>query len=271
MLEIGKIKLNSNLFLGPMAGYTERVFRSLCLKKGAALAFTEMVSCEGLFRDSKNTMALMTRGKCEENLAVQLFMPNEESAARSLENVMKANPQILDINCGCPVPKVVKTGCGSALLRTPETIGKIVKVLCTTGLPVTVKIRTGWDKNSINYLEVANKAFDNGAAAVCMHARTKSQLYSPVADWKALKDLKAHFPEKTIIGSGDLFTAADGKLQCFAAEFNANDLRTHFDYLLSKRGKHIYKSANGISHAGTAPDTMPRSVRLQEAQQRQPR
>ncbi|MBQ2527320.1 MAG: tRNA-dihydrouridine synthase, partial [Spirochaetales bacterium] len=124
---------------------------------------------------------------------------------------MAYNPAIIDINCGCPVPKVIKTGAGSALLKTPEVIAEIVRTIVeNTSVPVTVKIRTGWDCDSLNYLKVAALAFDAGASALCMHARTRNQLYMPTAHWELLKDLKSHFPEKVIIGSGDLFTAEDG-------------------------------------------------------------
>jgi len=209
-VSIGNVQLEGNLFLAPMAGYTDRVFRALCLERGAYLAYTEMVSCEGLARDNEPTKDLAVRAAGEKNLAVQLFGPDEDTAARSVETIMRFNPQIIDFNCGCPVPKVTKTGAGSALMKNPQTIGKITAVLKKeTGLPVTVKIRTGWDTKSINYLECAEQAFNSGADALCMHARTKSQLYTPTAHWEYLADLKKHFPDRVIIGSGDLFTAED--------------------------------------------------------------
>ena len=209
-IAIGNVQLEGNLFLAPMAGYTDRAYRSLCLEKGAFLAYTEMVSAEGLARNNEPTKDLAVRAVNEKNLAVQLFGPDADTMARSVEVVMQYNPQIIDINCGCPVPKVTRTGAGSALMKNPQVIGQMVGVLSKeTGLPVTVKIRTGWDSRSMNYLECAQMAFDNGAAAVCMHARTKSQLYTPTAHWEYLADLKKHFPDKVIIGSGDLFTASD--------------------------------------------------------------
>ena len=210
-ISIGSLRLGSNLFLAPLAGYTDKVYRSICLKRGAALAYTEMVSCEGVARDNDKTVILMERGEDENNLAVQLFMPDADTALRSLENVMRYRPALIDINCGCPVPKVVKTGAGSALLKNPGSIFRIVKTIRdNVSVPVTIKIRTGWDVESLNYLEVAGLAFEAGASAVCMHARTKSQLYMPKAHWELLKDLKDHFPDNVIIGSGDLFTARDG-------------------------------------------------------------
>lgn len=210
-VSIGSLKLDGNLFLAPMAGYTDKIFRSICLSHGANLAYTEMVSSEGIARGSEKTIMLMERGDGERNLAIQLFMPNASTAMRSIEGALAYNPALIDINAGCPVPKVVKTGAGSSLLKEPSTIREIVKTLVqNTNVPVTVKIRTGWDLDSINYLETAQASFDGGASAVCMHARTRSQLYMPYANWKLLADLKKHFPEKLIIGSGDLFCAQDG-------------------------------------------------------------
>ena len=210
-VSIGNVRLDSNLFLAPLAGYTDKVYRSICLSRGAALAYTEMVSCEGVARDSEKTVMLMERGEGEKNLAVQLFMPDADTAKRSLEGVMAYRPAIIDINSGCPVPKVIKTGAGSALLKNPDCIHEIVKAIVdNVDVPVTIKIRTGWDTESINYLRTAEAAFSAGASALCMHARTRSQLYMPYAHWELLKDLKEHFPEKVIIGSGDLFCAQDG-------------------------------------------------------------
>jgi tRNA-dihydrouridine synthase B len=210
-VSIGNLSLKSNVFLAPLAGYTDKVFRSICLKHGAALAYTEMVSSEGVARNSEKTIMLMERGENEEHLAVQLFMPDADTAKRSLEGTMAYNPAMIDINAGCPVPKVIKTGAGSSLLKSPKTIYEIVKTInSNVPVPVTIKIRTGWDLDNLNYLETAEAAFSAGASALCMHARTRSQLYMPTANWSLLKDLKAHFPEKFIIGSGDLFTAEDG-------------------------------------------------------------
>ncbi len=210
-VSIGNLKLDGNVFLAPLAGYTDKIFRSICLRHGADLAYTEMVSSEGVARDSEKTVMLMERGEGERNLAVQLFMPDADTAKRSIPGVMAYNPAMIDINAGCPVPKVVKTGAGSALLKDPKKIREIVSTIVeNTNVPVTIKIRTGWDVEGINYLETAQAAFDGGASAVCMHARTRSQLYMPTADWSRLKDLKSHFQEKVIIGSGDLFCAQDG-------------------------------------------------------------
>ncbi len=251
-VSIGNLKLDSNLFLAPLAGYTDKVYRSICLGKGAALAYTEMVSCEGVARGSSKTVMLMERGEGETNLAVQLFTPDADTALRSLEGVMAHRPALIDINCGCPVPKVVKTGAGSALLQHPRTIGEIVgTIVRNTDVPVTVKIRTGWDTSCINYLETAGIAFDAGASAVCMHARTRSQLYMPTAHWELLADLKRCFPDKVIIGSGDLFSAADGVRMLS---------ETGVDAVSFARGAignpFIFGQAKSLL-SGTAPDPVP--------------
>lgn len=201
---------DSPFILAPMAGYTDYVFRDICLSYGAGLTYTEMVSAEGIARNSKNTLTLMKRGENEKKLAVQIFAPDEKTVLRCIPNLLKAQPDIIDLNCGCPVPKIIKTGCGSALLKTPDVIGRIVHVLKSeTNLPVSVKIRAGWDNNSINFLQTSDFAFNNGADAVTLHCRTKSQLYMPYANHSYLKQLKETFPEKIIIGSGDIFTAED--------------------------------------------------------------
>jgi len=211
-IKIGNIELEGNLFLAPMAGYTDPVFRSICLSHGANLAYTEMVSAEGVARNNIPTMELARRAPDENILAVQLFGPDEEVLSRSIPNVMRFKADMLDINCGCPVPKVTKTGAGSALMKDPRRIGAMVSVLKReTGLPVTVKIRTGWDAQSLNYLECAEAAFSAGANALCMHARTRSQLYMPTAHWEYLENLKKHFPNQVIIGSGDLFCPEDAQ------------------------------------------------------------
>ena len=213
---IGPVLIEGNLFLAPLAGYTDRAFRSICRQWGAFFAYSEMVSSEGLARDSVNTAALMQRGTEEQQLGIQIFLNDAAVAQRSLPSLLKANPTVIDINCGCPVPKVVKTGSGSALLKTPQKIYDIVQVLTQeTTIPVSVKIRTGWDHSCINYLETADAALSGGASMLTMHARTKSMGYSGKANWRALKELKLfiakHYPTIPLFGSGDLFSAKDAQ------------------------------------------------------------
>ena len=150
---------------------------------GADIAVTEMVSAEGLARDSAKTKALLERADGENRLVVQLFGPSEDPIARAMEKLMEYKPTVIDINCGCPVPKVVKTGAGSALMKEPEKIKRIVKTIKSfTGTPVSVKFRLGWDSDSINYLEFAEAALSGGAEILTLHARTRAQQYAGTAD-----------------------------------------------------------------------------------------
>ena len=178
--------------MAPLAGYTDKVYRSICLHHGAALAYTEMVSSEGVARDSAKTVMLMERGEGEVNLAVQLFMPDADTAKRSLEGVMAYKPSIIDINCGCPVPKVVKTGAGSALMNSPETAAAIVKTCRKTleglprHIPVTVKTRTGYDSSDRGKPDFAKALADAGCEMLCVHGRTRPQMYTGACDRKAI-------------------------------------------------------------------------------------
>ncbi len=206
-VKIGMVTIPGNLFLAPLAGFTDRAFRSICISKGASFTFTEMVSAEALARGSEKTRNLMNRAENEKQLGVQIFLSNADTAKRALPEILKANPTVIDINCGCPVPKVVKNGAGSALMQNPKKIEEIITVLTdNTDIPVTVKFRTGWDANSINYLIFAEAAVKGGASLLTMHARTRSQGYSGEADWESLKKLKTNF-DIPVIGSGNIFTA----------------------------------------------------------------
>ncbi|MHC1691814.1 MAG: tRNA dihydrouridine synthase DusB [Sphaerochaetaceae bacterium] len=216
---IGKVVIPGNLFLAPLAGYTDRSFRSICRSLGASFTYTEMVSAEGIARKSHNTEQLMVRGEGEEQFSVQIFMNDASVVLRSLSGLLAFNPTVIDINCGCPVPKVIKTGAGSSLLREPGKIHDIVRVIKDhCDVPVSVKIRTGWDAGSINYHETADAALSAGADMLTMHARTRTMGYSGKADWEALADLKRFVVSRTsapqyrhvpVFGSGDLFTPAD--------------------------------------------------------------
>lgn len=210
-LRIGSLVIPGNLLLAPLAGFTDPAFRYICLEHGASFTYSEMVSAEALARDSEKTINLMKRAPGETLLGIQIFLPDRETAHRALPVLLKANPSLIDINCGCPVPKVVKTGSGSALMRNPEKIGEIVKEISdTTDIPVTVKIRSGWDSSSINYLKAAEYAVKAGASLVTMHPRTRTQGYSGFADWSMLKKLKKTI-DVPVIGSGNLFTPEDAQ------------------------------------------------------------
>jgi len=211
-IKIGNVTIPGNLFLAPLAGFTDKAFRSICISKGASFTFTEMVSAEALARNSEKTIKLMERAENEKLLGIQIFLPDADTAKRALPELLKANPTVIDINCGCPVPKVVKNGAGSALMRKPEVIQEIVKVITgETDIPVTVKLRTGWDLNSINYLEFSEAAIRGGASLLTMHGRTRSQGYSGEADWESIKNLKSKF-DVPVIGSGNVFSANEAKI-----------------------------------------------------------
>jgi len=210
-LQIGNVRLNGNIFLGPMAGVTDLPFRLLCRGKGAALVYTEMVSAKGLRYNNKNTESLMQIHEAERPTALQLFGSDPDIISETARKIEERNFDILDINMGCPVPKVVNSGEGSALMKNPRLIGEIVrKVSAGYSKPVTVKIRKGFDDSCINAVEVAKIAEDNGAAAIAVHARTRDQFYSGKADWDIIRAVKEAVCIP-VIGSGDVFTPQDAK------------------------------------------------------------
>ena len=226
-LKIGSLKLEGNLFLAPLAGYSDKSFRYFCIENKANLCYTEMVSAEALYRNQVKTLNLLERAENEKTLAFQIFGNNIEILGKVIEEITPYKPDLIDINCGCPVTKVVKTGAGSSLLLHPETIYKMVKELKNnTDLPVTVKIRSGWDQNSINYLETASAAQEGGCDAIALHPRTRSQMYSGFSTWSHLKILKEKM-EVPILGSGDLFSPEDAQKML---------LETKIDGVLFARG-----------------------------------
>lgn len=208
---IGKLALPGNLFLAPVAGYSDRAFRSVCVEQGADFTCTELVSSEALTRDSRKTEALIRRADNEKAYAVQLFGADPETMGRATALLEPFRPEVVDLNCGCPVPKVVKTGAGAALSRDPVRLGRIVEAMVRAsgeflgGAPVTVKIRTGWDERSINYPEIARVAVESGAVLVALHARTRAQAYAGKADWTRIADLASRL-SVPVVGSGDLFS-----------------------------------------------------------------
>ena len=215
-LRIGSVELEGNIFLAPLAGYTDIPFRSLCVDNGADFTCTEMVSAEGLSREGDKTLQLLDRAPNEKRYAVQLFMGNTDSLKKAIERLSFYNPDVIDINCGCPVPKVTKTGAGSAMMKQPALIEEVVSIITKeTDTPVSVKFRTGWDFQNENFLTFAQAALDGGASALTLHARTRSQGYAPFADWSKLRELKQycldHGYNVPIFGSGDLFKAEDAK------------------------------------------------------------
>ena len=211
-MTIGTLTTPNPYFLAPLAGYTDAPFRRIAHEWGSGCAVTEMVSAEGLARDGKNTLHLLRRYEGEDNLIIQIFAPDRDPVGRCLDTLLSYRPSMIDLNCGCPVNKVVRTGAGSALMKDPGRIHSIVSFLCANApCPVSVKFRLGWDSASENYLEVADACIDAGASMLTLHARTRGQMYSGKADWDKIRILKDHVrgQNAAVFASGDIFCGAN--------------------------------------------------------------
>ncbi|MGA9521930.1 MAG: tRNA dihydrouridine synthase DusB [Myxococcaceae bacterium] len=213
MRSIGPYELPNPWILAPMAGVSEMPFRVIAFRMGAALCPTELVSSQGLMRVNTRTMKYLRHDpEVERPYALQIFGGEPEVMAKSAVIGKQYGAQIIDINMGCPVKKVTKTQAGSALLCDVPRAAEIVKRIAdATGLPVTAKIRSGWDANSRNYLEVAHALEEAGCAALAIHGRTRAQGYSGKADWGVIADLKRNITKMPIIGNGDVKTVADAQ------------------------------------------------------------
>ena len=207
-MKIGNIELENTIFLAPMAGITDKPFRTICRRFGAGLVYSEMISAKGLYYKDKKTAELMDMSG-EAPCAIQIFGSDPEIMAEIIPKVMEYEPDIIDINMGCPAPKIVNNGDGSALMKTPELMGRIMRAVSDVSpVPVTAKIRKGWEED--NSLECARILEENGAAAVAVHGRTRREFYSGRADWEVVKTIKKEL-SIPVIGNGDIFCAQDAE------------------------------------------------------------
>ena len=209
-MQIGPIKLGNPVIAAPMAGVTDRAFRIIAREQGCGLAVTEMVSDLALLYANPRTYRMLDFRDEKYPLSVQIFGSNPDTMGKAAAIVVERGAHIVDINMGCPTPKIVKNGEGSALMKNPELAGKIVEsvVQAVPGIPVTVKFRKGWDDDSVNAVEFARTVVAAGATAIAVHGRTRSQFYSGKADWQIIGQVKAAV-NVPVIGNGDVWTPQD--------------------------------------------------------------
>lgn len=210
-LNIGGVPLKSHAVLAPMAGVSDRAYRELCVRFGAAYCVSEMVSSKALSFNSKKSEELMEISDLERPCGIQIFGDDPKCMANAAKHALENKPDIIDINMGCPAPKISSNGSGSALMKNPRLCGEIVKaVTAVTNIPVTVKIRKGWDDDSVNAVEVAKICESSGAAAITVHGRTRQQYYKPPVDYDIIKAVRESV-SVPVIANGDIDSAERAK------------------------------------------------------------
>ncbi len=208
-MNIGNLTIEGKAVLAPMAGVTDKPFRELCRRFGAAYGITEMVSAKALQFKDKRSAELMALSPREHPVAIQIFGDDPAVMAQAAQKAAAFSPDAIDINMGCPAPKIAKSGGGSALMRQPALCGAIVAaVKQAVSLPVTVKLRKGWSRDTVNAVEVAKICEAAGADAICVHGRTREEMYAPPADWDIIRQVKEAVGVP-VIGNGDVFSAQD--------------------------------------------------------------
>ena len=210
-LNIGGVPLKSHAVLAPMAGVSDRAYRELCVRFGAAYCVSEMVSSKALSFNSKKSEELMEISDLERPCGIQIFGDDPKCMADAAKHALENKPDIIDINMGCPAPKISSNGSGSALMKNPRLCGEIVKaVTAVTDIPVTVKIRKGWDDDSVNAVEVAKICESAGAAAITVHGRTRQQYYKPPVDYVIIRAVRESV-SVPVIANGDIDSAEKAK------------------------------------------------------------